>query len=67
MSEARTIWHDLEARRSESIVRKHSGVLLAIALLSVMTVCEVAFLRYFAGPASVNLMVAAECVPVGGE
>ena len=64
MSEARTIWHEMEARRSDAANRHRSGIMLAAALLFAMALAEVAFLRYVAGPDSVNLMAAAEGIPV---
>ena len=67
MSEARTVWQDLEARRSTAASRKRTGMMLAVALLLGMCAAEVAFLRYFAGPDTVATVVAAEGLPVGSE
>ena len=41
----------------------YPGLLIAAALLGLMAVAEVAFLRYVAGPDSVNLISAAEGIP----
>ncbi len=60
MSEARTVWHTLQTRRNTAASRQRAGILLAAALLSVMAVAEVLFLRFVAGPDSVNMMSAAE-------
>jgi len=67
MSEARTIWHDLEAWQSRAANRQRLGVLLAAGLLIAMCATEVAFLRYFAGPDSVNMVTVAEGMPVGTQ
>ena len=64
MSEAHTIWHDLEMRRSEAATQQRSDLLLAVALLCVMAAAEVLFLRYVAGPESVDMMQAAEGISV---
>jgi hypothetical protein len=64
MSEARTVWHATEARRNAAASRQRSGILLAICLLGVMAAAEVLFLRFAAGPDSVNMMVAAEGVAI---
>jgi hypothetical protein len=64
MSEARTIWHDLETRRSHAATQQRSGMLLAFALLCVMAAAQVLFLHYAAGPESVAMMQAAEGVLV---
>ena len=64
MSEGRTIWQDLDTRRSHAATQQRSGILLAVALLSVMAAAEVLFLRYVAGPDSVNMMQAAEGISV---
>jgi hypothetical protein len=60
MSEAHTIWHSLEQRRSRAANRERSGVMIAVALLCAMAVAEVLFLRFVAGPDSVNLISVAE-------
>jgi hypothetical protein len=60
MSEARTVWHMAEARRSAVASPQRAGIMLAVCLLCAMTVAEVLFLHFVAGPDSVQLMVAAE-------
>ena len=60
MSEARTIWHVMEADRSAAISRHRTGILLVICLLCAAAAAEVLFLRYVAGPDSVQMMAAAE-------
>jgi hypothetical protein len=60
MSEARTIWHAMEARRSAAVSRDRAGLLIAAALLCAMAAAEVLFRHYVAGPDSVNLLMAAE-------
>ena len=64
MSEARTIWQDLDTRRSLAATQERSGMLLAVALLCLMAAAEVLFLRYVAGPDSVDMMQAAEGISV---
>ncbi len=64
MSEARTIWHTLEARRASAANRERTGIILAVVLLCAMAASEVLFLRFVAGPDSVNLLTAAEGIPV---
>ena len=64
MSEARTIWHDIEARGSDAAAKQRSGMLLAIALLCLMAAAEALFLRYVAGPDSVDMMQSAEGISV---
>ena len=64
MSEAQTVWHALESRRSASVTRKRTGMALLVCLLCAMTICEALFLKFVAGPDSVNLMVAAEGVAI---
>ena len=63
MSEARTVWHEVAARRNVAKRQHLTGYLLACLLLLTMTVAEVQFLRHFAGPDTVNLMAAAEGIP----
>jgi hypothetical protein len=46
MSEARAVWHDLQARQKIAANRQRSGVLLAIGLLIAMGVAEALFLAY---------------------
>jgi len=67
MSEARTIWHDLDTRQSIAVSRRRIGLALAAAMLIAMCVAEVAFLRYFAGPDTVNMVTATEGMAVGVE
>jgi hypothetical protein len=64
MSEARTVWHMLEQRRATAASRHRSGVLLVAALLCAMAAAEVLFLRFVGGPDAVNLIAAAEGIPV---
>ena len=63
MSEARTFWHDMAGTRTDAVGRQRSGIVLAIVLLCAMAAVEVLFLRYVAGPDSVNLISAAEGIP----
>jgi hypothetical protein len=63
MSGTHTVWHTLEQRRSRAANRERSGVMIAVALLCVMAAAEVLFLRFVAGPDSVNLISAAEGIP----
>ena len=67
MSEAHTVWHDMQARRDTAVSRHWSGVVLAAVLLTAMCCAEVLFLKYVAGPDTVNLLSAAEgmAVPTG--
>ncbi len=60
MSEARTVWHALEQRRDAAASRRRAGLLLAICLVSAMAVAEVLFLRFVAGPGTIDLMAAAD-------
>lgn len=64
MSEARTIWHELELQRSSAASNHRTGVAIAALLLLMMAASEVLFLRYAAGADSVNLISAAEGIPV---
>ena len=64
MSEVRTVWHDMQIRRNEAVSRRRRGMLLAVLALGAMCAAEALFLAYFAGPDTVNLMAAAEGVPV---
>lgn len=64
MSDVRTIWHEMEMQRSQAAAKHRTGILIAAALLLTMAAAEVLFLRYAAGPDSVNLMAAAEGIPV---
>jgi len=67
MSEARTIWHDLETRRSLVTNRQRTSLLLGAGLLIAMCAGEVVFLNYVAGPDTVNILTAAEGMPIGPE
>lgn len=62
MSEARTVWHAVEARRTAVASRQRAGFLLAVCLLCAMAAAEVLFLHFVAGPDSVSLISAAEGV-----
>jgi hypothetical protein len=63
MSDARTIWHSMEARRTTAASRERTGIMLAVCLLCAMAAAEVLFLRFAAGPDSVNLIAGAEGIP----
>lgn len=65
MSEARTIWHDLDGRQSIAVSRQRIGLLLVAAMLIVMSAAEVAFLRYVVGPDTVNMVTATEGMGIG--
>jgi hypothetical protein len=67
MSEARTVWHDLQTRQKVAANRQRSGVLLAAGLLIAMGAAEALFLAYVAGPDTVDLLTAAQGAPTGGE
>ncbi len=62
MSEARTVWHAIDTRSAAR--RQSGGFLLAVCLLCAMTTAEVLFLRFVAGPDSVNMMAAAEGIAI---
>ncbi len=64
MSEARTVWGTRETRAVSAATREGIGVLLAICLFAGITVGEVLFLNFVAGPDSVNVLSAADGVPV---
>ena len=64
MSEARTVWHDMQVRRDVAVSRYWSGVVVAAVLLIAMCCAEVLFLKYVAGPDTVNLLSAAEGMAV---
>ena len=63
MSEARTVWRDLQTRRTAVVSRQWSGVLLAAVLLTAMCGAEVVFLKYVAAPDTMNLLNAMEGTP----
>jgi hypothetical protein len=67
MSEARTIWHDLEARQNGAVNRQRVGLLLAACILIAMCAAEIAFVRYVATPETVNALTTIEGMPVGVE
>jgi len=60
MSEARTVWHAMAEERSAVGSRERTGFMLAVVLLCAMTISEVLFLRFVAGPESVAMIAAAE-------
>jgi hypothetical protein len=67
MSEAQTVWLDLQTRRKVAAKRQRSGVLLAAGLLIAMSATEVLFLAYAVGPDTVEILTAGQGAPVGGE
>ena len=67
MSEARTVWLDVQTRLKIADDRQRSGFLLAVGLLIAMSAAEVLFLTYVAGPDTVDLLTAGEGVPPSGE
>jgi hypothetical protein len=67
MSEANTVWHDLQTRQKVVANRQRYGVLLAGGLLIAMCAAQVLFLRYVAGPDTVNLLTAGEGMAVGTD
>jgi hypothetical protein len=67
MSEARTVWQDLDVRRSTTASRKRIGMLLVAGLLIGMCAAEVAFLSYVVGPDTINAVATAEGMPVGPD
>jgi hypothetical protein len=62
MSETSTISHGIEARPGVVTTRPRSGFLIAVGLLCTMAAAEVLFLRYVAGPDSINMLSAAEAI-----
>jgi hypothetical protein len=60
MIEARTVWHAMEARRSPAVSRHRRGFLLAVCLVCAVAAAQVLFLRFVAGPDSIDQLVAAE-------
>jgi hypothetical protein len=60
MSEARTVRHVMEARRSEFVNHQRASVMLAVVLLCVVAVAEVVFLNFVAAPGSAEMMQQAE-------
>jgi hypothetical protein len=64
MSEARTVWHAMDAQRNPAVSRHRTGLLLAVCLLCAVAAAQVLFLYFVAGPDSVNLVAAAEGIPV---
>ena len=67
MSEARTVWHDLQTRQRVTANRQRSGILVAAGLLIAMGAAEVLFLNFAVGPDTVDLLTAAQGAPTGGE
>jgi hypothetical protein len=67
MSQARTVWHDLQTRQKVAANRQRSVILLAAGLLIAMTAAEAVFLAYFVGPDTIDMLTAGESVPAGGE
>jgi hypothetical protein len=67
MSEAQSVWLDLQTRRKVAAKRQRSGVLLAAGLLIAMGAAEVLFLAYAVGPDTVDILTAAQGAPAGGE
>jgi hypothetical protein len=59
MSEARTVWHEMQSRRTAAVKRQRSGIALVVLLLVTMSSAEVLFLRYVAGPDTTDLLTAA--------
>ncbi len=64
MSEARTIWETRESRTVSAATRERGGIVIAIGLLAAIAAGEVLFLNFVAGPDSVNMLSAAEGIPV---
>ena len=62
MSEAQTVGHVIEARRSASANRQRAGFMLAVALLCASAAAEVVFLNFVAAPGSAEMMQQAEGV-----
>jgi hypothetical protein len=60
MSEARTVWHELAASRTEVANRQFGGGLLGIALLCMLCAAETAWLLTTGGSEAVNVVAAAE-------
>jgi hypothetical protein len=58
MSEVRTVWLDWQTRQQVAARRQRSGFMLVIAILVAMTVAEVLFLTYVAGPETVEMVTA---------
>ena len=60
MSESRSIWSFSASRRARSEGEPLVDFLLAAAILIIMAVAQVQFLRHVAGPDTVNLIQAAD-------
>jgi len=60
MSEARTIWHVMESRRTTEVSRRRAGLLLVVLMLCVVAAAEVLFLNVVAAPGSVEMIQQAE-------
>ncbi|HME22426.1 MAG TPA: hypothetical protein VKI44_13980 [Acetobacteraceae bacterium] len=67
MSETRTVWHDLSARRSVVASKQRTVLLLGAGLLIAMCAAEVGLLSYMVGTGVFNPLIAADGAPVGGE
>jgi hypothetical protein len=65
MDGARTIWQDLETRQSTAATQQRNGLLLAAVLLIALCAAEFVVLRYVAGSAMGDMLMAAEGIPVG--
>ncbi len=60
MSGVRTVWQDLETRRSTAQSRQRVAIALGVTLLCAMAAAEVLFLHFVVGPDSVAMVSAAE-------
>jgi hypothetical protein len=67
MSEARTVWHDVQTRQRVTANRQRSGILVAAGLFIAMCAAEVLFLNFAVGPDTMDLLTAAQGAPSGGE
>jgi hypothetical protein len=59
MSGARTVWQDLETRRTGAMNRQRAGSALAVVLLCAMAAAQVLFVHVVAAPTQ-----AAEAMPM---
>jgi|KBSMisStaDraftv2_1062788.scaffolds.fasta_scaffold618237_1 hypothetical protein len=64
MSQARTVWHAIEARQRAAVRREWLDVLLAACLLAAIAANEVVFLHSVAGPESAALLSAPESIGI---
>ena len=67
MSETRTVWHDLSARRSVVASKQRTVLLLGSGLLIAMCAAEVGLLSSMAGQDGFYPLTTADGAPVGGE